>query len=270
MSTLKRVLVFALAVLILAILGLALYAVILVRSSFPATEGAATIPELNQEVEIFRDTYGIPHIYAENEHDLFLAMGYVHAQDRFWQMDFWRHIGAGRLAEMFGESQIETDAYLRTMGWARVCEQEWANASEDLKAIMQAYADGVNAYLDQKQGAAISLEYAVLGLTNPDYQPEPWTPVHSMTWAKAMAWNLSGNMSTEIQRATLLPKIGPSRLAEIYPAYPANHPTIVPSLTGFQAEGSMATASDWIEALPALTTVHEKNQLLESILMAGR
>jgi len=81
---------------------------LLIRRSFPQTSGEVNLPGLNAPVEVLRDASGIPHIYAQDEHDLFMAQGYVHAQDRFWQMDFWRHIGAGRLAEMFGESQIET------------------------------------------------------------------------------------------------------------------------------------------------------------------
>jgi penicillin amidase len=267
MSTLKRVLAVVLALLILAILGLILYGVILVRSSFPKTDGTVQLPGIVEEVEVFRDSYGIPHIYASNEHDLFLAMGYVHAQDRFWQMDFWRHIGSGRLSEIFGESQLETDAYLRTMGWDRVAEQEWENGSDELRAIYQAYADGVNAYLGENRGASISFEYAVLSLMNPDYEPEPWTPVHSMTWGKAMAWNLSGNMTSEIQRATLLPKIGSSRLSELYPPYPEDHPTIVPSITGFQAEASAVVRQQWKIPPTLIDSVRIKNELLESILM---
>ncbi|WP_414753034.1 penicillin acylase family protein [Anabaena sp. CCY 9910] len=94
-----------------------------VQRSFPLENGAIALPSIKSEVTIKRDQWGIPHIYASNSHDLFMAQGYIHAQDRFWQMDFWRHIGSGRLAEMFGASQLETDKYLRTMGWGRVAQQ---------------------------------------------------------------------------------------------------------------------------------------------------
>lgn len=269
MSTLKRALLVVLALLIILILGLMAYGFFLVRSSFPTTEGTVRLSGLNQPVEIYRDSYGIPHIYAADEHDLFMAMGYVHAQDRFWQMDFWRHIGSGRLSEMFGETQLETDEYLRTMGWARVAEQELVNSNDELRVILQSYADGVNAYLVQNKGASISLEYAILKLMNPDYEPEPWIPLHSMTWGKAMAWNLGGNMSTEIQRATLLPKIGGARLAEIYPAYPENHPTIVPSLTGFQAEEPREEIRESLMIPQLLEGIATKNQLINDLLVGG-
>ena len=123
-------------------------------------------------------------------HDLFFAQGYVHAQDRFWQMDFWRHIGSGRLSEMFGKTELETDTFLRTLGWARVAQQELDAMSPDELALLQAYADGVNAYLADHKGAALSLEYAVLKLLTPGYSPEPWQPLNTLTWGKAMAWDL--------------------------------------------------------------------------------
>src|SRR4030066_1158826 len=132
-------------------------------------------------------------------------------------MDFWRHIGSGRLSEMFGDSQLESDAFIRTMGWSRLAEAEYAQADPEMKAILEAYAEGVNAYLAQRKGAALSLEYAILGLLNASYEPEPWTPLHSLTWAKAMAWDLGGNMKLELERAVLLRKLGPQRLAELFP-----------------------------------------------------
>ena len=94
------------------------------RKSFPVVEGEIQITGLDGPVRIYRDGYGIPHIYATTHHDLFFSQGYVHAQDRFWQMDFWRHMGAGRLAELVGKPMLETDKFLRTLGWERVAQQE--------------------------------------------------------------------------------------------------------------------------------------------------
>ncbi len=208
----------------------------LAQQSFPKTEGEIQLVELDQAVEIFRDKTGIPHIYAATLHDLFFAQGYVHAQDRFWQMDFWRHIGSGRLAEMFGASQLQTDSFLRTLGWRQLAEQEYEQLSAESKAILSAYSEGVNAYLKDHQGAALSLEYAILGIVSRDYTIEPWTPIHTLTWAKVMAWDLGGNMNEEIQRAILLQSFSPEMLAELYPPYPEDHPSIVPDLS--QAEHS--------------------------------
>ncbi|RME90238.1 MAG: penicillin acylase family protein [Anaerolineae bacterium] len=207
--------------------------------SFPQVDGEITLPGLDGPVDIYRDRMGIPHIYATTLHDLFFAQGYVHAQDRFWQMDFWRHIGSARLAEMFGKSQVETDAFLRTLGWRQVAEQEWEGLSPESQAILTAYAEGVNAYLADHTGTELSLEYGVLALLNPDYEPEPWTPVHSLTWAKAMAWDLRGNLSDEIERAILLKSLTPEQVDQLFPPYPEDMPVIVPAI----GEGAPATSS---------------------------
>ncbi len=162
----RRILLVLLGVLLLLVVLAAGFGFYTVRRSFPRTEGEIRLSSLDGAVDIYRDSYGIPHIYATTTHDLFFANGYVHAQDRFWQMDFWRHISAGRLSEMFGESQLETDQFLRTLGWARIAEQEFAAMDAAEQAVLQAYADGINAYLAERQGSALSLEYGILKLLN--------------------------------------------------------------------------------------------------------
>jgi len=200
------------------------------QKSFPQIDGEIQLSGLDSTVDIYRDGMGTPHIYASTTHDLFFAQGYVHAQDRFWQMDSWRHIGSGTLSEMFGSGQVETDSFLRTLGWKQVAEQEWKQLAPDAQAILLAYTDGVNAYLKDHNDTAVSLEYAVLGLLSPDYKIQPWTPVNSLTWGKAMAWDLGGNMDDEIERAILLKTLSPEQLAELFPEYPADYPVIVPEI----------------------------------------
>ncbi|MCJ7678279.1 MAG: penicillin acylase family protein, partial [Anaerolineales bacterium] len=188
-----------------------------VRRSFPQTTGTLQLPGLEHPVDVFRDEMGVPSVYAETEHDLLMTQGFLHAQDRFWQMDTSRHIGAGRLAEMFGEAQIETDQFLRTLGWARVAEQEWDAADATTRSFLEAYAQGVNAYLAQRSGSGLSLEYAVLGLINRGYEPEPWSPIDSLTWGKLMAWNLGDNMEAEIALSVLSKELPADVLAALYP-----------------------------------------------------
>lgn len=195
--------------------------------SFPKIDGEIQLDGLDGEVNIYRDAMGIPHIYASTANDLFFAQGYVHAQDRFWQMDTWRHIGSGELSEMFGEGQLETDSFLRTLGWRKTAEAEFQQLDPTSLAILLAYTDGVNAYLKDHSDTALSLEYAVLGLLSPDYVIEPWEPVHSLTWGKAMAWDLRGNMGDEIERAELLKVLTPEQVAILFPEYPQDHPVIV-------------------------------------------
>ncbi|WP_442935997.1 penicillin acylase family protein [Nostoc sp.] len=216
----------------LLVLGLLLvgFSTYTVRQSFPQESGTIQLPQLKAEVSIQRDKWGIPHIYAANSHDLFMAQGYIHAQDRFWQMDFWRHIGSGQLSEMFGSSQVDTDKYLRTMGWARVAQQEIQEINAEMKAYLEAYADGVNAYLTEHQGSALSLEYAVLKFLNPGYKPEPWQILHSLTWGKVMAYDLGRNFESEIERAILLKTLTHAQVEELFPPYPEDLPVILPEL----------------------------------------
>ena len=148
-----------------------------------------------------RDELGVPQVYADNSADLFFAQGFVQAQDRFFEMDVRRHITAGRLAEMFGPDALETDKVVRTLGWRRVAEQEVAELDPEAIAYLEAFSAGVNAYLADTSPDDLSLEYAVLGLDGLDYRVEDWTPVDSVAWLKAMAWDLRGNMQDEIDRA---------------------------------------------------------------------
>jgi len=239
--------------------------------SYPQLDGELKVAGLNGAVDIYRDRMGIPHIYASTPHDLFFAQGYIHAQDRFWQMDFWRHIGSGRLSEMFGQGQVKTDSFLRTLGWQQVAEQEYASLSPESKAILDAYTDGVNAYIQDRTPIELSLEYLILtGLLNRGYTIEPWTPVNSLTWGKSMAWDLGGNLDSEIERAILLKTLTLKQLAELYPPYPEDYPVIVPTTGGnvSNAEGSKLVAQD-LDIQPAtlnLQPVADNIVLLDSVL----
>jgi penicillin amidase len=255
-------------ILVLAVL-LSLSGIFLVRRSFPQTDGQVKLAGLDGPVDVYRDSYGIPHIYATTTHDLFFAEGYVHAQDRFWQMDFWRHIGSGRLAEMFGEDQVETDQFLRTLGWARVVQEELETIDADSLAILESYSAGVNAYLEDHGGSALSLEYSILKLTNSAYQPEPWEPLHSLTWAKAMAWELGGNLDAEILRAILLKTLTPEQVEQIVPPYPEDKPVIVPGyrmpVANLIPESSFRTPSQQVsvQVLPPGSTPVQSSLLAE-------
>uniref|UniRef100_A0AAU2JPE0 Penicillin acylase family protein n=1 Tax=Streptomyces sp. NBC_00049 TaxID=2903617 RepID=A0AAU2JPE0_9ACTN len=206
-----------------------------VRASFPQTTGSLKVPGLTGTVDVKRDAHGIPQLYADNDDDLFRAQGYVHAQDRFWEMDVRRHMTSGRLSEMFGSGQVETDAFLRTLGWRQVAQAEYdTKLSADTKKYLQAYADGVNAYLKGKSGKDLSVEHAALKLSD-GYRPEQWTPVDSVAWLKAMAWDLRGNMQDEIDRALMSSKLSPAKIDELYPPYPFDRNK--PIVEGGKVEG---------------------------------
>ncbi|QIY96460.1 penicillin acylase family protein [Streptomyces sp. S1D4-11] len=241
-----------LIVLVLALFGGVAYGgywgVSTVRASFPQTKGSLTLDGLSGPVDVKRDGNGIPQIYASSDADLFMAQGYVQAQDRFYEMDVRRHMTSGRLSEMFGSGQVKNDEFLRTMGWDRVAKEEYdTKLSASTKKYLQAYAKGVNAYLKGKDGKDISLEYAALGFTN-DYKPQEWTPVDSVAWLKAMAWDLRGNMQEEIDRSLMTSRLGPKQIADLYPEYPySRNKTITQegqydSATGSYVQGSSTTA----------------------------
>ncbi len=205
-------------ILVLLMVLLLVTAASLVRRPVPTTDGELELAGLTAAVEVIRDDHGIPQIYADTDEDLMRAQGYVAAQDRFFEMDVRRHVTAGRLAELFGAEALETDKYIRTMGWRRVAEEEWALLETETREALTAYADGVNAYLEQNGTTEIAVEYTILGLTGLDYEPEPWEPADSLAWLKAMAWDLRGNMEDEIDRVMAGLDHTPDEIAQLYPA----------------------------------------------------
>ncbi|MFK3677243.1 penicillin acylase family protein [Microbacterium sp. NPDC090218] len=236
-----RIAFLVLAGIIVVAVAAAFFVTWTIQRSFPQTAGTLELDGLKAEVTVQRDDLGVPTITADSTDDLFYAQGFVHAQDRFFEMDFRRHVTAGRVAEMFGESQAATDAFLRTLGWRTVAEAEVEAMDDTTRGYYEAYADGVNAYLASRSGAELSLEYAVLGIQNPDYAPEPWEPADSVAWLKAMAWDLRGNIEDETERSLLAAELGDGTeasadtdelLAKLYPDYPFDeNPVIVPKIS---------------------------------------
>ncbi|KHL18072.1 penicillin amidase [Mumia flava] len=216
----RRLLTVVAIVLALALVAALAAAVVTVRRPFPDLSGTVQLSGLSADVDVLRDEHGIPQVYADTAEDLFAAQGYVHAQDRFFEMDFRRHVTAGRLAELFGEDALETDKVVRAMGWRRVAQAELRLLSPATRRYLDAYADGVNAYIDGRDPEALGLEYAVLGLTGTDVEPEPWTPVDSLAWLKAMAWDLRSNMTDEIDRVLATEKLTRDEVDELYPGFP--------------------------------------------------
>ena len=207
---------------------LAIAAFVVVRRSFPQVDGEIVLPGLTAEATVLRDRHGTPHIYASTLTDLMMAQGFVEAQDRFWQMDFFRHVATGRTAEMFGEAQVEADIFLRTLGWERVAAREYQLMSPLMQDLLEAYARGVNAYLVERGEWELSLEYVVLGIQNPDYRPAPWKPTDTLAFVKLMAWDLRTNIVSELERAILSESIPIEQVSQLWPEFPADHPVILP------------------------------------------
>lgn len=227
MKSLPRLLKNAGLVILLIVMVVAGALGYVVRSPMPQTAGSIKAPGLQNAVDVYRDPWGVPHIYASSSHDLFFAQGYTHAQDRFWQMEFWRRIGSGRLSEVFGNATLSTDRFVRTQGWARVAAEEEKMLDDQTRFELQAYADGVNAYLATRHN--LGLEFTLLGAQGVKIEPERWTILNTLTWAKAMSWDLSGNMAGELNRVLLIQKVGAEAEQELHPPYPGDHPVIVPN-----------------------------------------
>ncbi len=212
------------AVLVLAglIVVLALVFYWLVRRAWPEVDGRLAVPGLEAPVEIVRVEPGVPHIYARNAHDLFFAQGYAHAQDRLWQMQLNVYVGRGELAALFGEGAVEIDKVMRILGIVQAAERDWRALSPPTRALLTAYADGVNAYLSAHRGR-LPIEFTILGV-----EPRPWTPIDSLAWSKLMALNLSLNHAFEILRAHLIARLGEPAARRLLSPYPAKAPVIVP------------------------------------------
>jgi len=223
----RRLLLSIMTIFALVVVAAAGFGVYRVRQPFPQVRGALAVAGLQAPVEVIRDRWGIPHLLARNEHDLFLAQGFVHAQDRLWQMEFNRRIAAGRLSEIFGETTLETDRFLRTIGLRRAAEAEWEIQDPDARAAADAYAEGVNAFLARYRGR-LPIEFGLLR-----FAPEAWTPIDSLSYAKLMSWVLSGNWESEILRAHLVSRFGPEGAQTLLPAYPGDHPVIVPQAVDY-------------------------------------
>ncbi|MFY8105580.1 MAG: penicillin acylase family protein [Elstera sp.] len=188
-----RVLIGGLLLLGLAVAGLALY----LRTGLPDLTGRVAVAGLQHEVGVYRDDDGVPHIFARTATDGYRALGYVHAQDRLFQMDLMRRLASGRLAEVIGPMGLENDRFMRTLGLRALATRDFAGLSFDTRAALIAYAEGVNSYLYHRSGA-LPPEYLLFP------KPESWTPTDSLLWGKLMGMALAGNWRDEAVRARML------------------------------------------------------------------
>jgi penicillin amidase len=242
---LARLIQLLLVVVTLALVVVMVLGAIITQRGWPQTTGTITLPGLNHPVTVVRDRYGILQVTADDPHDLFMAQGYVHAQERMWQMEISRRIGAGRLSELFGSSTLLKDRYIRTLGWRAAAQRDLDAMSAETKAILDAYAAGVNAWIDEHQGR-LSTPFVVAGLLSGNIgiggiELDHWTPLDTATWQKVQAWSLGGNVDTEIFRLRADARLGGSaRTDELFPAYDPAMPVITPSSAIGQGRGKGA------------------------------
>lgn len=217
-----------------------------IRPALPQLKGDLALDGLTAPVAIYRDASGIPHIVAENAHDLFYAQGFVTAQDRLWAMESQRRAAHGTLGEVIGERGLKNDIFMRILGMTESAEADWETLDADTQADLTSYADGVNAFISQADGK-LPLEFKILGIT-----PQEWTPIDSLVFGKLVAWGLSNNYQDELAISQLASTLSWDETLSLLPDYPG--PDVIPdanaSILPQTADALKAATSDWQTITP--------------------
>jgi len=213
-------------------LGILIFANYYIDRSLPVTTGSISLKGLSEDVEVIRDKDGVPHILAQNEKDLYMAQGYVQAQDRLFQMDLSRRQASGRLSEVVGEKAVDRDKFFRTFGLRRAAEVSFAAYPDEAKQLLEWYAGGVNAYMQEATDEGrLPIEFTLLG-----YKPEKWTPIDSLTIGKYMAFDLGGHWQGQAFRYWALENLPKDKAYDLFPSYPEDAPTILSDIGEVQVD----------------------------------
>ena len=223
MKRLVKALMVSVVLICLAAGGIYIWA----RGSLPMMDGTVELAGITAPIRITRDRNAVPHIYAESVEDVMFGLGFAHAQDRLWQMEINRRIGAGRLSEVLGAATVGTDRFLRTLGVRRAAERTYDAVDQETRSVLNSYTAGINAFLAARD-APLPPEFLILR-----HQPEPWEPQDSLVWGKMMAWDLALNWRNELLRLRLskLAGLTPEQISELFPPYPGDAPVALPDLS---------------------------------------
>lgn len=245
--------------------------------ALPVVSGTLKLPGATAPIEVLRDEYGIPHIRAASEADAIFGLGVVHAQDRLWQLEFQRRLGAGRLAEILGEAALPTDRLFRTLGLHRAAVRAIATLSPEARRLLEAYVAGVNAVIASRSSQQLPIEFAIFGV-----RPEPYTPADVLAWAKVMALTLSTNYRDEMLRAKIAARVGADGAQALLPAYsdewplilphgltPAAAPPVAAPVTDAPAGGAAVSPADWLARLARLASTVPDSPYVTSALGAS-
>jgi penicillin G amidase len=200
-----------LVILIPAVLVLGLLFKELTKKSFYPDSGEIKIEGIASNVKIYNDDYGVPHIFAANENDMYFTLGYMHARDRLWQMDIARRAAEGKLSEVLGSTVLDFDKFFRTIGINKTAYKLFENASPKSKEILTAYSNGVNKFIEQHIDE-LPVEFDVL-----NYRPEKWKPEHSLMIGRLMGWELNLAWYTDYILGKIISKVGIEKTSDIFP-----------------------------------------------------
>jgi len=221
-SKLKIILI-TLGVLLTIIAGIFIFINSYITRSLPQLEGEINLPILQEEVTVITDDSGVPHIKANNEHDLYIAQGYVQAQNRMFQMEMSRRQASGTLSEVVGEEAVDQDKYFRTLGLRRAAEKSYDLYSDEAKDVLQYFSDGINAYIQEAiDSNSLPIEFTLMGA-----EPEEWTPLDSLTIGKYMAFDLGGHWERQAFNYYIMNRFPDEKALELFPEYPEEKPVII-------------------------------------------
>lgn len=266
-----------LAIVFLVLIGLAAYFSYSVYfQPLPQTNGTDQVKGLRDTVSVYRGSWAIPHISATNTYDLFFTQGYVHAQDRWWQMEVNRYLGMGRLHEILTthEMVLQADQLMLTLGWADAVMAEWEQLPVETQAILESYSAGVNAYIDERSAEDLASAYGLIGLSGEynnllaylgrDVEVEPWEPYHSLLLIKVFAWSLGANMWDELERAVLYARVGHEMVNDYMVGFPYERRPSVLTLQELGLGEQTWPAFKEVPVVPAGVIFDETIALLQS------
>ncbi len=245
MKILKRILLGLLILICIACVVFFIFIRNISRKSLPDYNRDIELSGLESEVIVYRDKYAVPHIYAKNENDLYMAVGYILAQDRLWQMDLIRRITLGRISEIFGENFIESDLLLRSLRFSEKSEKILGLLSENHMAAIKAFCKGINQYKDSNL-KKLPVEFTLLG-----YKPESWQPLHTLNFLGYMSWDLKAGWN-ELVLDEIRKAVDSVRYSELIPDYSAYKSVVYPDYD------SLMTVSGVKSVLFALTAQLEE------------
>ncbi len=244
-----------LSVLVILVL-ISLSAFVYLKTRIPSISGSLSIKGLASTVTITRDAHGVPHIEAKDDGDIYFALGYAQAQDRLFQMDFYRRAARGELSEILGKDLLDADKYLRTLGFLRTARAQYPGLSPETKALVEHFSRGINYFIER---GPMPAEFAMLG-----YRPRPWAAEDSIAIANLLAFQLaSWAFANEINQYLILKKLGPEKAREFLPAYPEDFTPIIAhhESDGIQGKGMSAASREFIDSF-VLRTIASNNWVI--------